>query len=233
MFSRLTFVDFFLNLCYTDTVAKNHFAFFEKSMSPFSQKFVLEVKDREMENFDSYNVSRDGDRFPPSLPSEVTDEVVRYYSPMVYRIALTKTQSSHDADDIFQEVFLRLVMNTKPFETEEHRKAWLIRVTINCCNSHFTAPWRKNVNSLDDAIMSQLPDESADTGTLIEGQDVYAEVLRLPPNMREVILLYYYEEMSIREISLVLQTTEVNVKKRLSRARQKLKLELSDDAEQD
>ena len=186
-----------------------------------------------MENFDSYNVSRDGDRFPPSLPSEVTDEVVRYYSPMVYRIALTKTQSSHDADDIFQEVFLKLVMNTKPFETEEHRKAWLIRVTINCCNSHFTAPWRKNVNSLDDAIMSQLPDESADTGTLIEGQDVYAEVLRLPPNMREVILLYYYEEMSIREISLVLQTTEVNVKKRLSRARQKLKLELSDDAEQD
>ena len=47
----------------------------------------------------------------PKLPQEVTDDVVRYYSPMVYRIALTKTQSSYDADDIFQEVFMKLCMN--------------------------------------------------------------------------------------------------------------------------
>ncbi len=168
----------------------------------------------------------------PVLPQEVTDEVVRYYSPMIYRIALTKTQSSHDADDIFQEVFMKLCLNTKPFETEEHRKAWLIRVTVNCCNSHFTAPWRKNIDSLDDAILSQIPDETTEECELGEGPDVYAQVLKLPQNMREVILLYYYEEMSIREISLVLQTSEVNIKKRLSRARQKLKLELAgDDAE--
>ena len=194
-----------------------------------------------MEHFDSYDVSRDKDSemsniyrhvpkgTPPNLPMEVTDEVVRYYSDMVYRIALTKTQSSHDADDIFQEVFLKLVMNTKPFDSEEHRKAWLIRVTINCCNSHFTAPWRKNIDSLEDAIISQIPDETTEECELGDGPDVYAEVLRLPQNMREVILLYYYEEMSIREISQVLQTSEVNVKKRLSRARQKLKLELADD----
>ena len=168
----------------------------------------------------------------PILPSEVCEEVIRYYSPMVYRIALTKTQSSYDTDDIVQEVFVRLCENEKPFETEEHRKAWIIRVTINCCNSHFTAPWRKNIDSLDDAIMSQIPDETTEECDLGDGPDVYAEVLRLPQNMREVILLYYYEEMSIREISQVLQTSEVNVKKRLSRARQKLKLVLADkDAE--
>jgi len=165
----------------------------------------------------------------PSLPQEVTDEVVRYYSPMVYRIALTKTQSSYDADDIFQEVFMKLCLNTKPFESEEHRKAWILRVTINCCNSHFTAPWRKNIDSLDDAIVSQIPDETTEECDLGEGPDVYAQVLKLPQNMKEVILLYYYEEMSIREISQVLQTSEVNIKKRLSRARQKLKLELADD----
>ena len=163
---------------------------------------------------------------------EVTDEVVRYYSPLVYRIALTKTQSSYDADDIFQEVFLKLVMNSKPFESEEHRKAWIIKVTLNCCNSHFTAPWRKNIDSLDDAIISQIPDETTEECDLGDGPDVYAQVLKLPQNMREVILLYYYEEMSIREISLILQTSEVNIKKRLSRARQKLKLEITDgDAE--
>ena len=160
------------------------------------------------------------------LPSEVTEEVVRHYSSMIYRIALTKTQSSYDADDIFQEVFMKLVSNTKPFESEEHRKAWLIKVTLNCCNSHFTAPWRKNVDTLDDAIVSQIPDDTPEASASDE-PDVYARVLKLPQNMREVILLYYYEEMSIREIAELLQTSEVNIKKRLSRARQKLRLEMS------
>ena len=194
-----------------------------------------------MKHLDSYNVSCDNDilmneidshipqGLPQVLPMEPTEEVVRYYSPMVYRIALTKTQSSHDADDIFQDVFLKLVMNEKPFASEEHRKAWLIRVTINCCNSHFTMPWRKNIDSLDDALLAQIPAEDCMENILSDGPDVYAEVLKLPQNMREVILLYYYEEMSIREISQILQTTEVNIKKRLSRARQKLKLELSEE----
>ena len=174
-----------------------------------------------MKHLDSYDVSCDNDilmneidshipqGLPQVLPMEPTEEVVRYYSPMVYRIALTKTQSSHDADDIFQDVFLR--------------------VTINCCNSHFTMPWRKNIDSLDDALLAQIPAEDCMENILSDGPDVYAEVLKLPQNMREVILLYYYEEMSIREISQILQTTEVNIKKRLSRARQKLKLELSEE----
>ena len=167
---------------------------------------------------------------PPcdDLPIEPTDEVIRYYSSMVYRIALTKTKSSHDADDIFQDVFLKLVMNKKPFESEEHRKAWLIRVTINCCNSHFVAPWKKNVNSLDDAMLAMIPDENSEAQFLENQSDVYAQILKLPQPMREVILLFYYEDMSIREISFVLHTTEANVKKRLSRARQKLKLQLDD-----
>ncbi len=174
------------------------------------------------------NESTIPDRTTPVLPPEATDEVVRYYSPMVYRIALTKTQSSYDAEDIFQEVFMKLCLNAKPFASEEHRKAWLIKVTVNCCNSHFTAPWRKNIVLLDDAIASQIPDESFDTYDLGDEPDIYAQVLKLPQNMREVVLLYYYEDMSIREISQALQTSETNIKKRLSRARQKLKLELTE-----
>ena len=159
---------------------------------------------------------------PSGLPKEVTDEVVRYYSPMVWRLALTKTKSHDDAEDIFQEVFLRLARNNKPFETEEHRKAWLIRVTVNCCNSHFVAPWRRNVCSLGDVELEDVPDEREDDGQI----DVYAEVMRLPENMREVILLFYFEGLSVREIAEAVGTTEVNVKKRLQRARQKLKLEI-------
>lgn len=174
------------------------------------------------------DVNQSCDSIPP-LPETVTDEVVRYYSPMIYRIALTKTKSTHDADDIFQEVFLKLVMRDRPFETEEHRKAWLIRVTINCCNSHFVAPWRKNVNAMEDVLLEQIPDDTPVPGSEEEGPDVYAQVMKLPENMREVVLLFYYEEMSVREIAQVLGTSEVNVKKRLSRARQKLKLELEEE----
>ena len=162
------------------------------------------------------------------LPAEVTDEVVRYYSPMIWRLILTKTKSSCDAEDIFQEVFLKLLTNEKPFASEEHRKAWLIRVAINCCNSHFVAPWRRNIDSLSDLEMDDIPDED-EFYKADDSPDVYAEVLKLPQNMREVILLYYYEEMSIREIAEALRTTEVNIKKRLSRARQKLKLELEEE----
>lgn len=165
----------------------------------------------------------------PILPMDTADAVVRHYSPMVWRLAVTKTKSTQEAEDIFQEVFLKLCANQKAFASEEHRKAWLIRVTINCCNSHFVAPWRKNVLSLDDVALAQLPDDTAPQPDRVdETTDIYAQVLRLPQNMREVILLFYYEELSIREIAQVLQTTEGNVKKRLSRARQKLKLELDD-----
>ena len=174
---------------------------------------------------DAYRVYRTASDGVTELPAEVTDEVVRFYSPMVYRLALTKTRSTHDAEDIFSEVFLRLVANKKPFESEEHRKAWLIRVTINCCNSHFVAPWRKNVDSMDDYTLSQIPDEDSPFEKE-DTTDVYAQVLKLPSNMREVIILFYYENMSIREISQSLGESEASIKKRLSRARQKLKLEL-------
>ena len=173
---------------------------------------------------DEIDTSSGGEKRPIILPAEVNDDVVRYYSPMVWRIALTKTKSHDDAEDIFQEVFLRLWNNKKTFETEEHRKAWIIRVTVNCCNSHFVAPWRRNVASLSEALTEDIPDESSLDRD--DGIDVYAEVMKLPENMREVVLLFYFEDMSVRDIARVVGTTEVNVKKRLQRARDKLKLEL-------
>ena len=194
-----------------------------------TEKDFYESSDEEMDEELSKGFVFENNSPPESLPAEPSNEVIRYYSSMVYRIALTKTKSSHDADDIFQDVFLKLVMNKKPFESEEHRKAWLIRVTINCCNSHFVAPWKKNVNSLDDAMLAMIPDENSESQFLENQSDVYAQILKLPQPMREVILLFYYEDMSIREISFILHTTEANVKKRLSRARQKLKLQLDEN----
>lgn len=180
-------------------------------------------------NTEQLNTAADDKHTAPVLPACLCDEVIRYYSPMIYRIALTKTKSTDDAEDILQEVFLKLLYSKKEFESEEYRKAWLIRVTINCCNSHFTSPWRRNVQSLDDVLADTIADDNARADTLCDGEDVYAKILKLPENMREVILLFYYEDMSVREIANAIGISEDNVKKRLSRARQRLRLELSED----
>ena len=74
-----------------------------------------------------------------SVESQCTaavESVVNKYADMVYRLAFAQVRSKSDADDIFQEVFLRYVRSKPVFENEEHRKAWLIRVTVNCSNNH-------------------------------------------------------------------------------------------------
>ena len=75
-------------------------------------------------------------------------------------------------------------------------------------------------------MLEQIADEDTLGDTDMESPDVYSQVLKLPENMRDVILLFYYEELSIREIAEIIGTSEVNVKKRLSRARHKLRMEL-------
>ena len=151
------------------------------------------------------------------------DTVIDRYSSMVYKIALTNMKSKFDAEDIFQEVFLRYMKNNRPFASEEHRKAWLIRVTVNCCKSAYIAPWNDNI-SLDDI------GEVADTFSQTD-KEVYKEILKLPIDFKTVIILFYYEDMSVSEIAKTLKLTAGAVKMRLSRARNLLKLNL--EAEED
>ena len=93
-------------------------------------------------------------------PADTAGAVERY-GAMVYRMAYAQTRSRHDADDIFQEVFLRYHRAAPSFESEEHRKAWLLRVTVNCARSLFTAPWRQRSVPLEDVYAYTDPAESA------------------------------------------------------------------------
>ena len=69
------------------------------------------------------------------------EETVRRYSDMVYRLAFARTGNTADAEDVYQEVFLRYLRSDPQFTSEEHRKAWLLRVTINCAKKLHAAPW--------------------------------------------------------------------------------------------
>lgn len=141
------------------------------------------------------------------------EAVVRRYADTVYKLAYLRTGNSADADDVFQEVFLRYVQKKPTFHDEEHCKAWLIRVTVNCAKSLTGSFWNRNTEALRDNLIFDS----------VREYDLYYELMRLRPREREVIHLYYYEDMSTGQIAKALGISESAVRARLSRARNTLK----------
>ncbi len=140
-------------------------------------------------------------------------EMTVKYFDTVYRLALARTKEQSLADDVCQEVFLRYIKTDKQFESEEHVKAWLIRVTINCSKSVFLSSWFKKTVPLSEDIVFDTPEKN----------DISHAVKKLPKKYATVIHLFYYEDMSIADISKLLDMKESTVKSHLFRGRSLLK----------
>lgn len=140
------------------------------------------------------------------------------YSDMIYHIAMRYLNTKEDAEDIVQEVFMRYIANFKAgklFDTEEYEKYWLIRVTMNlCCNEISSARRRKNL-PFKECLYCELDISSENL--------LYNSVNKLNKCYKEPFILFYIEEFKISEISKILRISEDTVKKRLSRARKKIK----------
>ena len=108
------------------------------------------------------------------------DNVLSKYADMVYKIALSQTRSSANAEDIFQEVFPRYVQADTKFESEEHRKAWLIRVSVNCCKKLWNSAWFRHTVPLDENLQFSNKEKS----------DILYAVAELPSKYRIVIHLH-------------------------------------------
>jgi RNA polymerase sigma-70 factor (ECF subfamily) len=147
------------------------------------------------------------------------DEVMTLYSNTVYRLALVQTKNKVDAEDVFQEVFLRYVRSKTHFQSEEHRKAWFIRVTVNFCKKLWASSWLRKTEPLDETITFEMQEET----------DLHHELLKLPMKYRTVIHLFYFEDMSIEEISKCLNQGSSTIRTQLTRARYKLKEYLKED----
>ena len=149
-------------------------------------------------------------------------KAVEQWGDMVWRLALARTANVQDAEDVFQEVFLRFFRSEQKLNTDEHRKAWLIRCTVNRSKSLFSSPWRKKTVPLETA---------AEIGVEDEYSEVYSAVLSLPVKYRTVIHLHYYEDLSIAEIAQTLHSTAGTVKSQLSRGRAMLRNILKGDTD--
>ena len=143
------------------------------------------------------------------------------YFDTVYRLALSQTRNKDYADDILQDVFLRFIKTDTEFETEEHIKAWLIRVTVNCVKSMYTSSWFKRTTELSEEIVFETEEHG----------DVYYATQALPQKYRTVVHLFYFEDMSVAEIAKTLNSKESTVKSQLHRAREMLKEKLKGECD--
>jgi len=130
-----------------------------------------------------------------------------------------------DAEDIVQDTFLRLYQYKKPFSDEDHKKAFLLRVASNLCKDFRKSAWFNKRATLDD----NTPADDC----FSDSEGVLREyVLRLKPNYRTVIFLFYYEGYTVKEIAGILKMSETAVTTRLNRARSQLKRELAENEEE-
>lgn len=141
------------------------------------------------------------------------------WGDMVWRLALARTRHIQDSEDVFQEVFSRFFRHQENLDSDEHRKAWLIRCTLNCTNTLLSARWRTHL-PLEEAVTQAMEPED---------REVYQAVLALPRKYRTALHLYYYEGYSVAEIAALTRAREGTVKSWLSRGREKLAAQLKGD----
>lgn len=148
---------------------------------------------------------------------------VEQYSDMLIRIGFLYMKNMSDAEDVVQDTFVKLVEHGLDFESKEHQKAWLIKVLINCCRDHLKSKWYKKIVNFEENICSKSEKINYANNELLQ------IIMKLPLKYRQVILLYYYENYSVKEISQIINKKATTVNSQLQRARQLLKSELTGD----
>ena len=137
------------------------------------------------------------------------ERVVNEYATMLLRVAYSQLNNRAEAEDTVQEVLLKYMEKAPIFQSEEHEKAWLLRVTVNHCKNHLASAWFRKRADLDEGILA------LDNAEL----EVVSAVAALPAKYRAVVHLYYFEGYSTKEIAEILHSRPNTVSSRLSRAR--------------
>lgn len=182
------------------------------------------------------------------------EKILHQYGDMVYRMAYIQVKNSDVADDIYQEVWIKLIRQKYHIEPEEHLKAWLLRTTINCCKDYWKSAWMQKISWKESK--QEFSEENQDCGELWETLEfcsggsgkcretweLYREVgekqvggyvtecvRKLPEKYRTVIHLYYYEGYDQKEIASLLGTNENTIASRMVRGRERLKKIMKED----
>lgn len=158
------------------------------------------------------------------MSTQEFSNVYNKYKTLLYRIAFTYLKNNEDVEDILQEVFLKRFCQEMKFESEEHERHWMIRVTVNMAKNHLKTFWNRNKMSIDDLLESSELLQWQLNG---EEKELFSEIMNLPNKQRIAIYLHYFEGYSCKEIGDILNCKESAVKMRLQKGRTLLKISLS------
>lgn len=169
------------------------------------------------------------------LSQELISLWMETYKDMVYRIIMSRIKHPSDADDIFQEVFMKAVRfgHNLVGKEPDHVKHWFIRVTLQQCGAWFQRWKRIEMDSYEENLESGKWGEGtkephvlmpSDEASNLRGEALAQALERLSPDHRTVVLLYYYEQLSLQEIAVIFGRSENAIKQRLHNARKKLRI---------
>lgn len=153
--------------------------------------------------------------------------MVEQYQLTILKVCYVYLRNLEDAKDAVQETFLKAYNNLDSFRGECSEKSWLIRIARNICLDMRKSAWYRRVDKrirLEDLPEAHQPDASED-----EQQLTYA-IMRLPSKLKDAVILYYYQDLPMKEVAEILNITQPSVSNRLSRARKKLKMHLEEES---
>ncbi|MBP1949276.1 sigma-70 family RNA polymerase sigma factor [Virgibacillus litoralis] len=166
-------------------------------------------------------------------PAEAIAEIMDLYGDEIKRLIYTYVKNNADTDDVTQEVFMTIYQKLSTFQGKSTLKSWVYSIAINKSKDHLRS-WRSRNKRLKEKLSQsarflEKSDETPEEYMIRENEssDLLDKVMKLPINYREVIILYYFKELSAKEISYALNMKEVSVRTRLNRGREKLKQVLS------
>lgn len=154
------------------------------------------------------------------------ETLIREYGNDVLRTAYMYVKDSHLAEDIFQDVFIKVNQKLDTFKGNSSIKTWIIRITINTCKDYLKSAWNRRVvpiSEYEENTLSSTEDFAA-VEKAEESKMIRDLIMDLPEKYKDVVLLVYYQEMTISEVASVLRIPEGTAKSRLSRAKDKLKI---------
>lgn len=160
------------------------------------------------------------------------ERLIDEYGNDVLRISYIYLKDKHLAEDAFQEVFVKVYKNLLKFRGNSTEKTWILSITMNTCKDILRSSWLKRIVLHEDMkLIDHNPNDNWDSPdkTVIEHlqyKELLKEVMKLSKKYKEVVILFYYEELSTTEISKILNIPEGTVRSRLFRAREVLKLNL-------
>lgn len=154
------------------------------------------------------------------MKKEILESYFRKYHSMLFRIAFTEVKSQADAEDIMQEVFIKLLRYQPEFENAEHEKAWMIRTTLNLCKDFWKCKWNQATTGLENVPESEKVYMKV---PYLEQDETLWRVLSMQENYRRVLYLFYYEDYAVKEIADILEMPVNTVKTNLRRGREELK----------